>query len=209
MERFGETVAERRSRRQRASPVQGLDLRGDQRSNRAICPCQPAPSCHKDSGVTIVSGLPLGGDHPMHPFIIDAKGNCMWMWPRDQRLPAEKPDARIARRRSLHGARDSRRHLALRREQDEPGVFAGRTLRDRDPQRRRLRHRFAGTHVRALSTAETSCTRIGRLFTSRIKRPHCPAEEMMLLKQGGDYGWPECYYDPFVQKLVLAPGIRW
>ena len=32
-----------------------------------------------------------------------------------------------------------------------------------------------------------------------------PAEELMLLKKGGDYGWPECYYDPFVQKLILAP----
>ena len=31
-----------------------------------------------------------------------------------------------------------------------------------------------------------------------------PAEELLLLKQGGDYGWPECYYDQFVQKLVLA-----
>jgi mono/diheme cytochrome c family protein len=25
------------------------------------------------------------------------------------------------------------------------------------------------------------------------------------LKQGGDYGWPECYYDSFREKLVLAP----
>ncbi len=32
-----------------------------------------------------------------------------------------------------------------------------------------------------------------------------PAEELLLLKPGGDYGWPECYYDAFVQKLVLAP----
>ena len=32
-----------------------------------------------------------------------------------------------------------------------------------------------------------------------------PAEEVMLLKQGGDYGWPECYYDSFQSKLVLAP----
>ncbi|MGC1618186.1 MAG: c-type cytochrome, partial [Candidatus Acidiferrum sp.] len=32
-----------------------------------------------------------------------------------------------------------------------------------------------------------------------------PAEEVVLLKQGGDYGWPECYYDSFVKKLVLAP----
>ena len=32
-----------------------------------------------------------------------------------------------------------------------------------------------------------------------------PAEELVLLKQGGDYGWPECYYDAVQQKLVLAP----
>ena len=32
-----------------------------------------------------------------------------------------------------------------------------------------------------------------------------PAEEVVLLKQGGDYGWPFCYYDTFQQKLVLAP----
>jgi mono/diheme cytochrome c family protein len=32
-----------------------------------------------------------------------------------------------------------------------------------------------------------------------------PAEEMMLLQANGDYGWPECYYDSFRKKLVLAP----
>jgi glucose/arabinose dehydrogenase/mono/diheme cytochrome c family protein len=32
-----------------------------------------------------------------------------------------------------------------------------------------------------------------------------PAEEVLLLKQGGDYGWPECYYDPGLHSLVLAP----
>jgi mono/diheme cytochrome c family protein len=32
-----------------------------------------------------------------------------------------------------------------------------------------------------------------------------PAEELMLLKSGGDYGWPECYYDVVQKKLVLAP----
>ena len=32
-----------------------------------------------------------------------------------------------------------------------------------------------------------------------------PAEEVLMLKQGGDYGWPFCYYDSFQQKLVLAP----
>jgi len=26
----------------------------------------------------------------------------------------------------------------------------------------------------------------------------------LFLKEKGDYSWPECYYDAFVQKLVLA-----
>ena len=37
------------------------------------------------------------------------------------------------------------------------------------------------------------------------KEATLPAEELLLLKQGGDYGWPECYYDAVQQKLVLAP----
>ena len=32
-----------------------------------------------------------------------------------------------------------------------------------------------------------------------------PAEELLLLKPGGDYGWPECYYDGVQHKRVLAP----
>ncbi len=32
-----------------------------------------------------------------------------------------------------------------------------------------------------------------------------PAETLLRLSQGGDYGWPECYYDAVQGKLVLAP----
>ena len=32
-----------------------------------------------------------------------------------------------------------------------------------------------------------------------------PAEQFVMLKKGGDYGWPECYFDAFQKKLVLAP----
>ena len=32
-----------------------------------------------------------------------------------------------------------------------------------------------------------------------------PAEELLRVEQGADYGWPECYYDDAQQKLVLAP----
>jgi glucose/arabinose dehydrogenase/cytochrome c553 len=32
-----------------------------------------------------------------------------------------------------------------------------------------------------------------------------PAEVLLQVKQGDDFGWPECYYDPHQRKLVLAP----
>jgi glucose/arabinose dehydrogenase len=32
-----------------------------------------------------------------------------------------------------------------------------------------------------------------------------PAEELFRIEQGGDYGWPYCYYDGFLQRKVLAP----
>jgi len=31
-----------------------------------------------------------------------------------------------------------------------------------------------------------------------------PAEELLLLKQGGDYGWPECYYDHYRGGVFIA-----
>lgn len=32
-----------------------------------------------------------------------------------------------------------------------------------------------------------------------------PAEVLLEVKQGADYGWPECYYDPRQRRMVLAP----
>lgn len=32
-----------------------------------------------------------------------------------------------------------------------------------------------------------------------------PAEEMLLVKKGSNFGWPYCYYDPFQEKKILAP----
>lgn len=32
-----------------------------------------------------------------------------------------------------------------------------------------------------------------------------PAEEMMRVKKGSDFGWPYCYYDQFQNKKILAP----
>jgi mono/diheme cytochrome c family protein len=43
-----------------------------------------------------------------------------------------------------------------------------------------------------------------RLYTTRQGAEE-PAEELVQLRQGADFGWPECYYDYDQKKLVLAP----
>ena len=43
-----------------------------------------------------------------------------------------------------------------------------------------------------------------KLYTPS-KAPDLPAEELLQVAQGADYGWPECYFDDTQDKLVLAP----
>jgi mono/diheme cytochrome c family protein len=43
-----------------------------------------------------------------------------------------------------------------------------------------------------------------KLYTLQ-QNANLPAEELVELRQGRDFGWPECYYDGEQKKLVLAP----
>ena len=38
-----------------------------------------------------------------------------------------------------------------------------------------------------------------------LENAELPAEELQEIKQGADYGWPYCYFDPFQNKRVEAP----
>ena len=55
------------------------------------------------------------------------------------------------------------------------------------------------------STGGTSCARTGARSTPRSRAPNEPAEELVQLERGADFGWPYCYFDLSQQKLVLAP----
>lgn len=159
----------------------------------------------QNSPETIVSGLPLGGDHPMHPFIVDPDGsmyvdvasatNACQARNRQPNAPGTKPCTELETRGGIW------RFDANKIDQ----VFSPA-------------ERFA-TGIRngegfAIDSA-------GRIFVTQHGRDQLhsnwpalykpeeeatlPAEELLLLKQGGDYGWPECYYDAGRRKLVLAP----
>lgn len=43
-----------------------------------------------------------------------------------------------------------------------------------------------------------------RLYSAK-QGQELPAEELIEVAAGADYGWPECYYDPAAGRLVLAP----
>src|SRR6267142_1306186 len=155
------------------------------------------------SAVTIVSGLPLGGDHPMHPFAIDADGSLYVD-------VASATNACQSQNRTPKSAGiDPCTELETR-----GGIWrydANKTNQKFSPA-----ERFA-TGIRnaegfAIDTAGSHLfvTQHGRdqLRTNwpDLYKPDeeatLPAEELLLLTMGGDYGWPECYHDPFAQKLV-------
>jgi glucose/arabinose dehydrogenase/mono/diheme cytochrome c family protein len=159
-----------------------------------------------DRPQTIVSGLPLGGDHPMHPFAIDADG-LMYVDVASATNSCQ-PKNRIA---GSLGA-DPCTELETR-----GGIWrydANKTGQAFSPA-----ERFATGIRNGEGFGVDSAGH--RLFVTQHGRDQLhsnwpdlykpdeeatlPAEEVMNLKQGGDYGWPECYYDPFQQKLVLAP----
>ena len=154
---------------------------------------------------TIVSGLPLGGDHPMHPFIINGEGsmyvdlgtatNSCQLKNRTLKSPGVQPCTELETRGGvwLYDANKSNQSFSTA-------------------------DRFA-TGIR--NTEGFAIDSSGRIFVTQHGRDQLhanwpdlykpdqeatqPAEELLLLKAKGDYGWPECYYDAFVQKLVLAP----
>jgi glucose/arabinose dehydrogenase/mono/diheme cytochrome c family protein len=153
----------------------------------------------------VVSGLPLTGDHPMHPFAIDAEGNlyvdlasatnsCQ----AENRMPNSpglKPCTELGTRAGIwrYDAAKTGQHFSpaerfatgLRNSEgigfDAAGrIYATQHGRDQLSQNWPRRYRAA-------------------------QGPVLPAEELVHLVRGGDYGWPECYFDGFQKKLVLAP----
>jgi glucose/arabinose dehydrogenase/mono/diheme cytochrome c family protein len=154
---------------------------------------------------TIASELPLDGDHPMHPFIINADGamyvdvatatNSCQLKNRTLKSPGAEPCTEL----------ETRGGIWLYEANKPNQTFSPA-------------ERFA-TGIR--NAEGFAIDPSGRLFVTQHGRDQLhanwpdlykpdqeatlPAEELLLLKAKGDYGWPECYYDSFVEKLVLAP----
>jgi glucose/arabinose dehydrogenase/mono/diheme cytochrome c family protein len=155
--------------------------------------------------IPVVTGLPLGGDHPMHPFTIDGEGSLYID-------VATATNACQAQNRTAKSAGiDPCTELETR-----GGIWrydASKTNQTFSP---------SGRFATGIRNAEGfAIDPAGYLFVTQHGRDQLhanwpdlyqpeeeatqPAETLLRLSQGGDYGWPECYYDAVQGKLVLAP----
>jgi glucose/arabinose dehydrogenase/cytochrome c5 len=159
-----------------------------------------------DKPEVVLSGLPLGGDHPMHPFAINAKGqlfvdmgtatnSCQ---PRNRvaGVPGSDPcDELMTRGGTWLYSADKLGQAFSPAERYATGIRNGMGL-SFDAQGRL----FATQHGRDQLLQNWS-----KLYADAKMTTELPSEELVLEARGGDYGWPFCYYDNFQKKLVLAP----
>jgi glucose/arabinose dehydrogenase/mono/diheme cytochrome c family protein len=155
---------------------------------------------------TVVSGLPLTGDHPMHPFAIDADG---WMYV-DSASPSNacQRKNRILESPGVNPCRELVTRAGIWR-------YSARKLNQKFSPRARYATGIRNADGIAIDATghNVYSTQQGRdqlgqnwpkLFTPK-QGAYLPAEEVMHVVRGGDYGWPYCYYDGVQQKLMLAP----
>jgi glucose/arabinose dehydrogenase/mono/diheme cytochrome c family protein len=158
------------------------------------------------SAVTIVSGLPLGGDHPMHPFAIDADGslyvdvasatNACQSQNRTPKSPGIDPCTELETRGGIWRFDANKTNQAFSpAERFATGIRNAEGFAIDD----------AGSHIFVTQHGRDQLrTNWPELYKAEEEATQ-PAEELLLLTRGGDYGWPECYYDAIQKKLVLAP----
>jgi glucose/arabinose dehydrogenase/mono/diheme cytochrome c family protein len=159
----------------------------------------------KGSAANVVSGLPLGGDHPMHPFIITSDGSLLID------VGSATNACQIKNRTLKSPGADP-----CTEQETRGGIWrydANKTDQKFSPADRYATGIRNGEGFAIDASGQVFVTQHGRdqlhsnwpEFYQPDQEATLPAEEVVALKKDGDYGWPRCYYDSFVQKLVLAP----
>jgi len=160
----------------------------------------------KGKPTIVVSGLPLTGDHPMHPFAIDSATGMMYIdlgtatnscqsKNRTLEVPGIKPCTELETRGGIwqydanktgQQFSSKQRYATGIRNADGITFGPGNQL-------------YATQHGR-----DQLAENWPKLYTPE-QGQNLPAEELLKVDRGADYGWPECYFDNTQQKLVLAP----
>ena len=158
-----------------------------------------------EAPVVVVKGLPLNGDHPMHPFAIDSAG-MMYV-----DLGSASNSCQLVNR-----VPNSPGHNPCTEMRTRGGIWAydvSKTNQTFTPANRYATGIRNAVGIAIDGEGKVWSTQHGRdqlaenwskLYTQE-QGQNLPAEELLSIEKNADYGWPRCYFDGDQQKLVLAP----
>jgi glucose/arabinose dehydrogenase len=166
----------------------------------------PADGVPTGKPQTVLSGMATTGDHPMHSFVIDPKGqlfvdmgsatNACQPKNRAKEVMGESPCTELETRAGIWRYDASKLGQAFSpAERFATGLRNGEGLA-LDAQGRL----FSASHGRDQLPMLWPA-----LYPDKKAATEQPAEELVLVTKGADFGWPECYWDEEQKKLVLAP----
>ncbi len=154
----------------------------------------------------IVSGLPTNGDHNMHPFVIDKAGNLFMdsgsatnscqAQNRKADVPGASPCVELETRGGIWKYDANKLNQPF-----SPKERYASGLRNAEG----LAFDASGRFFATMHGRDQLIQNWGKLYPDVNHTVELPSEELMEVKAGAKYGWPECYYDGFQKKLVLAP----
>ena len=165
----------------------------------------PDSAVPKQAPEVVLSDLPLTGDHPMHPFAIDADGHIYV--DLGSATNACQKQNRVAGSPGYDPCTELETRAGIWR------YDANKTGQRFSPAERYATGLRNGEGFAFDTSGRLFVTQHGRdqlwqnwrQFYTPEQSAELPAEEVVELEAGGDYGWPECYFDGFQGKLVLAP----
>ncbi|HET7632221.1 MAG TPA: PQQ-dependent sugar dehydrogenase [Gemmatimonadaceae bacterium] len=152
---------------------------------------------------TIVKDLPTGGNHPLKTFVIDAKG-VMYVNVGTATNACTHPDRRRVPGDDPCTERDTRGGI---------WKFDARKTNQTQPMGEHYAVGVRNSIGMDINPVDNTLwvTQHGRdqlslwpEYTDAMSA-ESPAEELIHVQEGGDYGWPYCYYDIPKHEMLLAP----
>jgi glucose/arabinose dehydrogenase len=154
--------------------------------------------------LSIVTGLTMTGGHAMHPIVVDGKylyvnmgssTNSCQLKDREAGSPGQRPCQELKQRAGIwrfeivNGQRFNlaRRYATGIRNAGGLAIMPG------------------GGGLYATQHGRDQLAENWPKLYDWKQGANLPAEELLRVEQGGDYGWPYCYYDQTRSSLVLAP----
>jgi glucose/arabinose dehydrogenase/cytochrome c5 len=159
----------------------------------------------KDKPEVVVSGLPLTGDHPMHPFVIDPAGNLY------VDLGSATNSCQVDNRKTGSPGIDPCVELETRGgtwRYDANKIGQVFSPAERFATGLRNGEGFSFDAAGKLYATQHGRDQLSQHWPALYKTAdgaELPAEEIVQENQGDDFGWPKCYFDGAQKKLVLAP----